>query len=95
LDLFLIGHYSLAREEIKKLSIKVIITSQLMGLVQSPAHAFVRTRVHYVSSLLIRMTLQMMKRMDDYHSSHPKCDNYDDVTVDDNNDDIYDDDDKK
>jgi hypothetical protein len=65
--LFLIGTYSLAREEIKKLSKKVIITSQLMGkLLQTPAHRFVQTRVHNMSSLLVRMTLQMMKRMDDY-----------------------------
>ena len=60
-----------------------------MGLLQSPAHTFVQTRVHYVSCLLIRMTLQMMKRMDDYYNSNPKYDNYDDVTVDDSNDDIY------
>ena len=57
----------LAQEEIKKLSKKVIIiTSQLMRLLQSPARAFVQTRVHYVSCFLVRMTLQMIKRMDDY-----------------------------
>ena len=67
-----------------------------MGILLSPAHAFVRTRVHNVVCLCVRMTLQMMKRMDDYYSSYPKCDNYDDITVDDNNDDsYYDDEDKK
>ena len=67
-----------------------------MGILLSPAHAFVRTRVHNVVCLCVRMTLKMMKRMDDYYSSYPKCDNYDDITVDDNNDDSnYDDEDIK
>jgi hypothetical protein len=65
-QLFLIGIYSLARVEIKKLSIKVIITNQLMGLLQSPAHAFVQTHVHNMSCLLIRKTLQMMRSMNEY-----------------------------
>jgi hypothetical protein len=74
----------LAQEEIKKLSKKVIIiTSQMMGLLQSPAHTFVQTRVHYVSCLLIRMTLQMIKRMDDYFygDKHAKSDDDNDDAV--------------
>jgi hypothetical protein len=80
----------LAQEEIRKLFKKVIIiTSQLMGLLQSPAHTFVQTRVHYVSCLLIRMTLQMMKRLDDYFYSdkNAKSDYDDDNDGDDDNDD--------
>jgi len=80
----------IAQEEIKKLSKKlIIITSQLMGLLQSLAHTFVQTRVHYVSCLLIRMTLQMMKRMDDYSygGKHAKSDYDDDNDGDDDNDD--------
>ena len=66
-----------------------------MRLLQTPAHAFVQTRVHYVSCFFIRMTLQMIKRMDHYYNSNPKYDNYDDVTVDDYDDDIYNDDEDK
>jgi len=63
-----------------------------MRLLQTPARAFVQTRVHYVSCFLVRMTLQMIKRLDHYYNSNPKYDNYDDVTVDDYDDDIYNDD---
>jgi hypothetical protein len=74
----------------KKLSKNIIIKSQLMGLLQSPAHAFVQTRVHYVCCLLMRKTLRMMRRLNDYFKSNDKCDNYDDVTVDENDDDSND-----
>ena len=54
-------------EEIKKQ--KNIITSQLMRLLQSPAHAFVQSRIHYMCRLLVRKTLQMMETVDDYFYS--------------------------
>ncbi len=84
--------FFLRSEEIKKIAKNSIITSQFMRLLQTPARAFVQTRVHYVSCFLVRMTLQMIKRLDDYYNSNPKYDNYDDVTVDDYDDDIYNDD---
>jgi len=61
-----------------------------MGLLQSPAHAFVQTRVHYVCCLLMRKTLRMMRRLNDYFKSNDTCDYDDDVTVGENDDDSND-----
>jgi len=37
-----------------------------MRLLQTPALAFVQTRVHYVSCFLVRKTLQMMVGMNNF-----------------------------
>ena len=60
-----------------------------MRLLQSPAHTFVQTRVHYVSCILIKKKLQMMKGMNEYLNGdkNAKSDYDDDNDGDDDNDD--------
>lgn len=61
--------YALKQSEIEWKNIQNIITSQLMRLLQSPAFAFVQSRIHYMCRLLVRKTLQMMETVDDYFNS--------------------------